>query len=473
MEDTARQINPEAGRTSTDQEITLSELLFVLWRYRYGLIAIVVAAGIVGWSLSWNSTPMFQANSRLLVTPSKIGDQAGLPVVPATYQALISNQAVILEVMKTLGLTEPPHRLSVAEALGRNVSVEPIRDTNILLITTRLADPVLAAAFANRLAERSVKVAQQVAQDDVISVRDTIKVQLDESQRRLEEAERQLVAFRKQAHLEVLAREVDVLVEERAKAMPLLVAIEAERARVRQTIDELAVQEPVRTARRAMTPSMTVSGAPGVTADSKANARESRDAERRVGATPRDPQEVTLRPPAGSTRAPRVAEDELTGERDGPQLTMSHESLDPFVNPVYEILNHQLAASRTKLSELESRRTEILRATDLSKTTTKLNNLYTTEAELERLNREADLARRAYLDASTRYEQARLQVAARTPHIQIIDAAVPSQQPVAPRTFRNTILAVLAALVLSSAAALVYAAARKTIAPVGGRRLEI
>jgi uncharacterized protein involved in exopolysaccharide biosynthesis len=507
MNDTATRTDRTGGTDSTyDQDVTLSELLQVLWRYRLVLVAVPAAAGILILLISWTRTPLFQASSRLLVSPSKIGDDVSQPVSLSTYQALISNQSLILEVMKSLRLTEPPHGLTASEALRRNVTVEAVRDADILLITTRLRDPGLAAQFANRLAERSVQAAKEIAQDDVIAARDTIKVQLDESRGRLEATERQLITFRKQAHLEALSADVDALIAERAKTLPLLVAIEAERARVRQTSEELARQEPVRNARRSLAPSIVAGSSAGVqpafAAVPRVATRFPRDraaaerepAGREAAGVPRDstgtardsagmPREPGIareregiqREPAGSPRepasAPRVspgaAADSAveSAERDAPPLAIRDELLDPFVNPVYEILNQQLAASRTKLSELESQRAEIIRATDLSTSgAKKLNDLYTGEAELERLRMEADVARRAYLDVSTRYEQARLQVAARSPQLQIIDVAVPAQTPVTPRTLRDTALALVVTLVLTCAAILVYAAVSEKIA---------
>ena len=144
--------------------------------------------------------------------------------------------------------------------------------------------------------------------------------------------------------------------------------------------------------------------------------------------------------------------------RDSP-LRIRDEVLDPYVNPVYEVLSEQLAASRTRLSELETQRVEILRATDLSKAGgKKLNDLYASQAQLERLKQEADVARKMYLDVSTRYQQARLQATGRSPQIQIIDVAVAPQTPVAPRILRDTALAALAAFVLAGTALLLYAA---------------
>lgn len=480
MSDPANRVHGSpAPRRIDDEEITLSELLLVLWRYRLVLAACIVVAASLALFIGWKRTPIYEATSRILVSAARIAEGAP-PVSLATYQAVISNQVVILEVMKSIGLTEPPYGLTPQEALQRHILVEPVRDTNILLITARLENPTLAAEFANRLAERSVRLAQEVAQDDVAAARDTIKAQLDESRARLEDAEQKLVDYRKQARLEALTKEVDVLLRERAKTLPLLVAIEAERARIRQTTEELGAQQPVRQTQRAVAPL----SAPRVRTDSqsvvptesptRARTESQASARTELQARAESPTRVPVESqarvlpesqaaPAVSSNAAREFADDLpdnaAGRPNDSRLRIRDDMLDPYVNPVYELLSEQLAASRTRLSELETQRAEILRATDLSKAAgKKLNDLYASEAKLERLEQEADIARRTYLDVSALYGQARLQVAGRAPQLQIIDIAVPPKRPVAPRIVRDTALAVLAAFVLASAGLLVYGA---------------
>ncbi len=237
--------------------------------------------------------------------------------------------------MDELGLTKPPHSLSVSEVMQRNVTVQVIPDTFIIQITARLTDPALAAGLANRMAERAVEASRRASQDDIVTARDTIKLQLDESRARLEEAEKKIETYRKEAHLEALQKEVDAMLEQRSRLLALTVVIEAERARVKQTTEELARQKPVRDYQRSLAPA--------------ANS------------------EVTLR-------------ENLT---------------DPYANPVYEVLEQRLTAARTSLAGLEREHAEISRATSLSAAgAKKLNELYVRKAEIERLQSELELARK-------------------------------------------------------------------------------
>jgi uncharacterized protein involved in exopolysaccharide biosynthesis len=380
------------------EEVSLAEYVLVLWRYRLALLAIAILAGLFAVVVDWNRTPTYQASSKLLVSQSKIAD--GIQTISmATYQSIVNSQTLVAETMDELGLTKPPHARSVPDVMQRNLVVQVIPDTFIIQVTARLADPVLAAGLANRLAERAVEASRRASQDDIVSARDTIKQQLDESRTRVDSAEKKLESFRMEAQLEALQKEVDAILEQRSRLLPLAVAIEAEKARVKQTTEELARQKPVRDYQRSLAPS------------------------------------------------------------GGSDVTLRESLTDPYANPVYEVLEMRLVAARTSLAALEREHAEISRATSLSSAgAKKLNELYVRKGEIERLQGELELSRRVYTDAASRYEAARLQVAGRSAQLQVIDKAVPPTQPISPRMLRDTAGAIALAVIAASAVLLLLAA---------------
>jgi uncharacterized protein involved in exopolysaccharide biosynthesis len=94
-------------------------------------------------------------------------------------------------------------------------------------------------------------------------------------------------------------------------------------------------------------------------------------------------------------------------------------------------------------------------------TRAKLNALYEAETRLARLTGEYDVAHTAYMNASSKYEEASLQVTVRSPRLQILDAALPPERPVAPRILRNVAAAVMLALTLSIVAVLLIDSSRQ------------
>ena len=409
MDEHRRRVNVLPTSAEYDHEVSLAEYLAVLWRYRLALLGVVVAAGAAALLVDWNRPRVYQANSRLMVSASKIGD-AIPPVSMGNYQAIVGSQSLASETLDELGLSKPPHNISAAEVMNVHLSVRAVPDTNVIQITTWFSDPAVAAEFANRLADKAVVLARDASRDDTITARDTIKIQVDELRGRLDDIERTLETYKKQANVDALRADVGALMYERGRLPSLAVAIEAERGRVRQITEELTKHEPVRNVRGATVP----------------------------------------RTPAAEPKAPS----------SGPPA-IRQDLLDPYVNPVYEGLQQELAQSRAKLSALEKERAAVAQTTSGSAAAShKIQELYSSEAEIERLEMERDMARRAYIDTSTRYEQARLQVASRSANVQVIDKAAPSTSPVSPRIARDVAAAIAMSLIIASAAILLLTALR-------------
>jgi uncharacterized protein involved in exopolysaccharide biosynthesis len=76
----------------------------------------------------------------------------------------------------------------------------------------------------------------------------------------------------------------------------------------------------------------------------------------------------------------------------------------------------------------------------------KMTLLYEREIELKRLELERDLAEKLYVEVANRYEGARLQVASRSAQLQIIEEALPPDQPRSRGTVRNAAIAAALAL---------------------------
>jgi succinoglycan biosynthesis transport protein ExoP len=134
-----------------------------------------------------------------------------------------------------------------------------------------------------------------------------------------------------------------------------------------------------------------------------------------------------------------------------------------FVNPVYESLDQVIATGRTRLAGLEKQKSELIDVRRLdADQQAKLSLLYERETELSRLQTEYDLSRAVYLDVATRYEQARVQVAGRSPKLQLMDTALPPDRPVSRHVVRNTALALLTGFFLTVVAALCFEAVTRT-----------
>jgi uncharacterized protein involved in exopolysaccharide biosynthesis len=103
---------------------------------------------------------------------------------------------------------------------------------------------------------------------------------------------------------------------------------------------------------------------------------------------------------------------------------------NPYTNPVYQVLQYQISLSRTRLAALEARRQQLVGVQGLGgRELSSLGSLYPKEVEQQRLENEFDLTKSVYSEVSLAYERARLQGAGMSARLQLIDPALPSNQP--------------------------------------------
>lgn len=115
------------------------------------------------------------------------------------------------------------------------------------------------------------------------------------------------------------------------------------------------------------------------------------------------------------------------------------------------------ATVRANLAALEQQRAEMLRTRALDAgTIALLDRLYSSETELSRRQTEHDLAERAFVDLSVRYQEALLQVIGKSAEFVIVDPAVPADRPASRHAARNTAVAAAVWLALAMAGVLMW-----------------
>jgi uncharacterized protein involved in exopolysaccharide biosynthesis len=233
---------------------------------------------------------------------------------------------------------------------------------------------------------------------------------------KLDDAHRKFVDFRSSAQIDLRRRDAESLLNERAGLLALTVDIAAERARVDRAEKELATHERILDVRR-------TSNAPNSSLTSSID--QATRAERRDNKSDTRPDIEHGVPPESYAQS-------------------------QFLNPVYEALEFQVAAGRTRLAGLERRRTELVEKHGLmGQQMPQLSDLYQRESQLARLELEVDLARKTYQDLAGRYDQARIQVTNRAAQLQVVGRAVPATHPSSPQVLRTVAGATLIGLVAS------------------------
>jgi len=131
------------------------------------VILCAVVAGSVAYIVSKKSTPIYQASAKLLINQAASASQLSpgytdiltSQQLARTYANLLADGPVVEGMAQRLGL--PTDQRSIARLQG-DITVTPIRDTQLLEVKVEGADPTLIARIANTLPEVFIDRNQQL-----------------------------------------------------------------------------------------------------------------------------------------------------------------------------------------------------------------------------------------------------------------------------------------------------------------------
>ncbi len=359
-----------AGRPADAAGVRLETYLTVVRRHALGIFGLTLIGAVAGAALASRHPVMYEA--RTTVAVNRLG--AGLTPTPAPTSPLVlavfSNQILLLQLLAELGLDRPPNSLTAESFLKDHLIVEELVPGSMVQIRVRDKDPNVAVQVCNRLVSLAIELNTRLSGEKTLAGQQFLKRQLDSTRADLAEIEQRLLAFRTGSQLELRRQEVDALLDARRELVAIDVRIAAEKGRLAAATSELAQRSrTVPSLRRGPNPLPTIP--------------------RRDGSPTASSAPALAEPP--SERAPE---------------TFLADQGSNIVDPVFEILDYEVASSRVRLAELESRRRELASAVGPTRPPLqKLTELYRLETEQARLQAEYDLATTAYQDALTRFKQ--------------------------------------------------------------------
>lgn len=137
------------------EEIDIKDLIFSFWKRKIKILVILVIFAIIGTSYSYFIIkPMYNSTSTVLVTQSievKEDDEvkANSKLIP-TYAELIKTDKVIETVVKNINNPE-----ITSGNIKSSISVQIIKDTEVVKITVKNSNSEYAAIIANEVAKIS------------------------------------------------------------------------------------------------------------------------------------------------------------------------------------------------------------------------------------------------------------------------------------------------------------------------------
>jgi len=339
---------------------------------------------------------MYEARSTVVVSQVAGGASPTTSPNPSPVLAVFDNEGVASQLLAELGLDRPPNSLTAEAFLKEHLIVQELDSGSLLQARVRLADTDLAVRACNRLVALAIERNTRVNAEKTLASHELLKSQVDGSRAGLEDIEHRLLDFKTRSQVDLRREEVDALLDARRELVTIDVRIAAEKGRLAAATTELAQ-------RTRLLPSSQLGPNPLSTMPPPRVSSHDPRLQRPISAGTARPQpERGSSPAASGEEAPRTERvpEALLAEQGG-----------RLVDPVYEILDYEVASGRVRLAELESRRRELAGALGLTRPPLrKLAEFYQLESEQGRLEAEYDLASKAYQDAVTRFKQSEWQV---------------------------------------------------------------
>lgn len=143
------------------QEIDLVDYLWTAWRHRWVILVATVVCAAAGYVVAAvRSAEYPAATAKLEIAPawtSETGDSWSF----ATFRNLVATAGLTEQVVRQHDL-ERRVGYSVATVAAR-LSIQPVPDTNMVVLSLQLPDPALAARTVNAIAELAVEAAKSYA----------------------------------------------------------------------------------------------------------------------------------------------------------------------------------------------------------------------------------------------------------------------------------------------------------------------
>jgi capsular exopolysaccharide synthesis family protein len=139
----------EQNEDGLDLRYYLSLILHWWWL----IVLAALLAGGASYLISNRMTPYYQSSTTVLVNAapaSKVSDYNSVMMseqLTSTYAQMMSKDAVLNQVAKQVGLSNPPDQIK------KWITVTPVRDTQLIQVMVETTDPELSAKIANAIVD--------------------------------------------------------------------------------------------------------------------------------------------------------------------------------------------------------------------------------------------------------------------------------------------------------------------------------
>lgn len=422
-------------------------------KYLFLAIFLIVFASVS--IVTFLTKPIYQSGSTILIESKNYGsdffslrEMNPRQTIINNHIEMIKSRSLLKRVVESLSADSVPDSIRLksgdfsdarkASRISGNLSVIPVKDTDILKIVYRDVTPYNAYYIANLITEEYYRLNLEMTRGELSEVGNFLKSQLSKIETDLSLAEENLKKYKEGKSVVVLSEETNMLVRTLSKFQEEYKTNEVELNTLQKRSDVLNrnldesqkfLAEGILNT-KSPTISRLINEVAALEADYASYLAQGYDKNH--------PKNVELKNRIDNTKKQIIDEAKtmILEDRDKMPIMFSEDMINSIISLQVEI--------ETKKATLETLNQVVL---EYEK---QLGNVPVKELELARLERDKRVSEELYLMLRNKYEEARIAEAGQLGSIKIVDRAVLSSSPILPKTRRNLILGFFLALIVSA-----------------------
>jgi polysaccharide chain length determinant protein (PEP-CTERM system associated) len=465
----------------SEDEISLQEYIQIIRKRKWTIFWVLVIAILIVFLANYIMTPVYKASTTVLLSEkSSAGQLFGNPEMDLmfggsnnieTQVEIIKSRTIASEVVKKLpsdifqqaeeenfqkrkdelrwlinildflrlkgfvsnmlgvdstGNPEPEEQLTEEKKIKKvmnSISVNLVKNTKIIEISTENIHPKLAADIANKTAQVYVEQSRNINRTQASEAKKFIEEQLSAQEKELKSIEEEKLAFKQRENILYLDEETKLNIEQLSNFQAQKLEIDTQLVESKARLAEIKKQLEEQT--------KTVVSSQTITANPVVQQLQSKLTDLQI--------QLPALKEKYSEKSPQVTEVEIQIKQIENEISQKVAeivgSTVSTVNPIYQSLLSQMVTLETNMISLETKSNSISEI--VTQYENRLEELPEKEIQLARLERAVRVAENIYITLLESYQEARISEAMELGDIRVVDAALVPDNPIKPRKMLN------------------------------------
>ncbi|MCK4524337.1 hypothetical protein KAU15_05370, partial [candidate division WOR-3 bacterium] len=432
------------ARFSENEGKELKEYWYLLIANKYLFLMVFLAIFVGVIVITKLQAPIYQANATILIQQNNYDAQilSFRNLTPRNtminnHIEMLKSRSLITKVVEELESVNTPDSLYIKDktiSFGRkigivssNLSVIPIKDTDILTISFRDKSPFAAYYIAKTIAEEYYKLNLSMTRGELSEVRLFLEEQLVIIKRDLNSAEDKLKKYKEETKVVALSEETNMLVNTLSLFQQ---QYKAEKIELKTNIKRLEIlSKNLNEAQKSLALGIVNTASPTISKLIEEISRMEADRAKYIaqGYEVSHPKLMEIQNKIKNTRTQLMDESKkMIANKEEYPIVFTEDMIDKILE-----LNIEIETKRSLLLTLN---------TVVQEYESKMNSIPVKELELARLERDKRVAEELYLMLKSKYEESKIAEAGKLGSVRLIDNPVKPGAPILPKTKRNIVL---------------------------------